>query len=352
MRIGILTFHWATNYGAILQAYALQSYLEDIGHKVDIINYKPHQYDYSLLNLIKHPSLLRRCWRFYLNSKKDSILEEFRLKYLKLSERYYSVNELTKVENNYDVFISGSDQVLNPSSTMTGENGRPSFAYWLSFCSSDKKRIGYAVSFGCERYPDNASREARKWVNSFDYIGTREESGIKILDDLEYKGEKCLVPDPTILLGDKIFQKLNISRHYNSIEYLCVYMLRYEVHVEGLVRYIDEKHKPLTVEEWLKTIIHSKGLITNSYHGIIIAILSHVPFVALLETGEGRGMNDRFKTLFKRLNIENRAVSCLDEALNILEVPIDFSLLDSKIDSFRKEGELFIKNSLFNNKVL
>lgn len=346
MRIGILTFHWATNYGAILQAFALQSYLEELGHDVDIINYKPRQYDYTLINIIKHPSLLRHIWRFYLNSKKDIVLEHFRAQYLNRTERIFTINELAETFSNYDVFISGSDQVLNPSSTMTGDNGLPSPAYWLSFGPKGKKRIGYAVSFGCEIYPRYALEAACKWVNCFDCIGTREISGLEILDCLHYNGSKCLTPDPTILLGIKLFQKLSITVPRDKKEYICVYMLRQEIFIKGTVRYIDEKHKPLCVEEWLTTIVNARGLITNSYHGMIMAILSHVPFSVLLETGEGQGMNDRFRTLLKQLRLENRAVTDKSMALDLLSKPIDFESLDLLIRDFKVMGEEFIQNSL------
>ncbi len=343
MKIGILTFHWGTNYGAILQAWCLQEYLTDQGHIVEIINYHPSQYDFSWKRIIRHPSLWKTVPRALVNRKKEDLLVPFRVKYLHETRRFLSVAEFGNELNKYDVLISGSDQVLNPGFTLHGENGKPSPAYWLGIGNEHNHRIGYAVSFGCEKYPENAALVAKKWVNGFDSIGTRERTGQQILEDLEYKGSKCVVPDPTLLLGDGLYSKLGIKVPAVHGDYTCVYMLRHEVNVPGNVRYIDEKHHPLTMEQWLTTISNAGSIITNSYHGTLMAIYAHVPFAILLETGSGSGMNDRFYTLLDHLGCKDRVAKSVREAISILEKPIDFNRLDTLAVDYKNEGVFFLK---------
>lgn len=342
MRIGILTFHWATNYGAILQAWCLQQYLLEQKHEVDIINYKPSGSDYGLLRVLRHPSLWSNFSRELANKKKERKLQLFRKQYLKTTKRYFAAKELEYVLNTYDIIISGSDQIFSPSFTMFGDNGKVSPVYWQGFRGKTFKSIGYAVSFGCEKYPDEAADLAKQWVNGFNAIGTRERTGERILEQLEFRGESSVVPDPTLLLGADIYRKIGLDISAKRDSYTCVYMLRHEVEVNGNVRYIDEKHHPLTMEQWLTTISNASSIITNSYHGTLMAIYTHVPFAILLETGGGSGMNDRFFTLLDKIGCKDRVATTIDGSLDVLKRPVDFKLLDKAIEKFRMAGEIFL----------
>ena len=348
MKIGILTFHWATNYGAILQAYCLQEYLIEQGHSVEIINYKPSEYDYTFFRIARHPSLWKHVSRELNHQKKEALLECFRRKWLHTTKRYNSVKDLEMVINNYDVIISGSDQVLSPSFTLQGENGGVTPVYWLGFGGDKLKRIGYAVSFGCEVYPERAIQYVKEFVNGFSAIGTRESTGLQILDKLSYKNYKTVVPDPTILYGAKLFKNIGVQIPDKREDYTCLYMLRHNVGVVGNVRFIDEKHSSLSMEQWLKTIVSAKNLITNSYHGMIMALMAHVPFAVVLESGSGSGMNDRFFTLLDHLNCSDRVASTIDEAWRILEKPLDYKSIDDAMLDYREMGNRFLGNYIGN----
>ena len=121
MKIGILTFHWATNYGAVLQCYALQQTLAEMGHDVEVINYKPQRYDFSWKKYFRHPSSIRYIKRDYIQHRKEKLLVQFRQEYLNLTQRYYANSDLDKISSYYDIVISGSDQILNPYFTNSGE---------------------------------------------------------------------------------------------------------------------------------------------------------------------------------------------------------------------------------------
>lgn len=345
MKIGIITFHWATNYGAILQAYSLQEYLKEQGHEVEIINYKPRHFDFGW-KYLRRPWLLKGLRKDLVARKKERQLIPFRKENLITTKcRFFSIEDLNRTTMSYDAVISGSDQVMNPSYTLSGEN-HPTSAYYLTFAYKSK-RIGYAVSFGCTTYPEKALKYAKKWINSFDAIGVREQTGNDVLEQMDYRGRLQLVPDPTILYGRKLFDRINVSS-IEKKDYLCVYMLREtgSIVTENAI-YIDELNNPVPMEEWLGLIINSSGLITNSYHGMIMAILNHVSFVAVTSNSSGGGMNDRFTTLLSRLGLQDRLIDSLDNHFNeVLSKPISWDEVERKLECFRDEGALFLKKEL------
>lgn len=346
MRIGILTFHWATNYGAILQCCALQNYLEELGHQVEVIDYKPDLYDWNLKLLIRHPSQLLKLRQFYQAKKKEAILIPFRRDNLNLSKRFYSGKEIQDYSKDFDVIISGSDQILNPSYVLTGERV-PTGVYFLNTVSPKVSKVGYAVSFGCQKYPEEAAIFAKKWVNNFNFISVREQTGLSLLEDLGYKNNPYLVPDPVILGGESLINKYKTPCD-DSDPYICLYVLRREIQLtEKNVFVLDDEHNPLSLGQWLSKISNARLLVTNSYHGMLVAILSHVPFVVDLEKGRGEGMNDRFYTLLEKLNLVSRiANNRADLDRLIHDYDIDWVDVDERVGLYKMEGERFLSMAL------
>ena len=344
MKIGIITFHWATNYGAILQAYALQEYLIGCGYDVEIINYKPKSYDFNWMIFLRHSKALLTFGKRMKVRKKEKLLSLFREKNLKLTKRYYTQNEIEQASFDYDLIISGSDQILNPSFTISGE-GKPTSSYYLSFAKNAKQKMGYAVSFGCVDYPEPAKQYAKQWINNFDKIGVRESTGLKILESLEFKNKGIIVPDPTILMGKELFEKVTVEPPKDVNDYICVYMLRRRIKVKNEnVVYIDDNHKPLSLEQWLGCIKNTKAFITNSYHGLIMAILFHIPFVVVLEQKKGVGMNDRFVTLLQKFNLLERiSVGDINRYQEIMRKPIHWEEVDVLLKQYSDVGKAFLK---------
>lgn len=338
MKIGIITFHWPENYGAVLQCYALQSYLENIGHQVEVINYQPFHMSLYYMMVVIHPNLIGQISRIRYRKHKNALLDIFRKKYLHLTKRYYTAKQLEDAQLVYDVIISGSDQVLNPSFTLYGER-KPTPVYYLSFGKG--RKIGYALSFGCTKYPAEAAKYAEKWIENFDAVGVREATGMEILNQFEYDKNKMVVPDPTILNFKNLFKGIDIPEYGGK--YYCVYSIRhpYCFTIDDDVRYVDDEHQPLTLEKWLGLIIHSKGLVTNSYHGMIMAIIAHVPFVAIAEIGGLEGMNDRFTTLLGILGLQDRIVpfdSIPSDVIAVMETPISWAEVDKEMEAQSQIG--------------
>ena len=353
MKIGIITFHWATNRGAILQAYALQTYLSRLGHEVNIINYVP----LNTIDCVIKSFRTKRVWRIlgnilrclknrtmYLNEHQ---FEKFRNEQLNLSRIYTSSKDLKANPPQYDVYNSGSDQIWNPSLTTSGER-----SYFLDFGGKDIKRIAYAASFGCMKYPKDLYQKVGALLGNFNAISVRENSGCDIVNEMGIN-DVCVMPDPTLLLESKDYDKF-ISPLEEEEEFVLFYILHPNQKViEKIKDYIRRNNniiesEKVGIEEWL-TLTKGAGLVvTNSFHGMVLSIIFNRPFIVVLVEGELSSMNDRVFTLLGRLGLEDRIVECYDEERmkDIMKREIDWERVRSEIDCMRKEAGEFFERSI------
>lgn len=354
MKIGIMTFHWATNFGAILQAYALQSYLTDLGHQADIINYKPFTFRQSLFKLL----CSKNCVSNLKSWIKERNLQKFRNDHFTYSsEEYYLSEQLKQNPPEYDIYITGSDQVWNPYFLKGGEK-KQTFSYFLDF-GKNVIKCAYAVSFGTESYDNEAKSATTPIINTFKCIGVRENSGLSILDSINFKNDKCLVPDPTLLFTKDKYLPLINNNATETKAFVYIYILRnritkklYKMTAETGFKAISASETDGSVSNWLFHIKNAKLVITNSYHGMLFCLQFHTPFIILTESGKLNGMNDRFSTVLSKFNLKDRMFNSIDK-INInseLEKEFNWDEIDAKINDFRQIGQNFIKKQIINGK--
>jgi hypothetical protein len=357
MKIGILTFHWSTNYGAILQSYALQVVLEKRGGHVNIINYKPIRFDKSVSKCF----FSKRPWQIKKNIidyYKEKSLVPFREKNLKTTDRYESLEELRVNPPDYDIYICGSDQVWNPSFTMNGEL-RPTTSYFLDFGSENITRIAYAVSFGCLSYSKKIKNIVRPLLSKFDMISVRENSGTEIVVGMGYDNVS-IMPDPTLLLSaidydnlldDRVFLGcacfIYIIHDGQRLARKIGHLFR-DIIKEKVVCTKSIKYSMIGIEEWLLYIKKSTCVVTNSFHGVVFSIIYKKNFIAIPVEGSGSEMNDRLYTLLNQLSLINRLVDKYDED-SIKELflkPIDWVEVSKKIKIMQMDADLFFNEAI------
>lgn len=351
MKIGILTFHWAANYGAVLQCLALQSYLEQLGHTVEVINYKPKQYDNNLCNFFRFRKFLDL--RTYLNDiKKENAIKHFRNRYLRLSNRYYNLQQVAHNVGKYDAIISGSDQILNPYFLLKGEGGRTP-TYFLEFPFSGKK-IAYAVSFGCTVYPAEAAAYAKQLVGNFDFISVRENTGKDIVCKLG-RDDVSVVPDPTALMNREFYSKFISQNRDNKEEYIYLFFIRnVRERLSALRRIIgtdiraNNDDGEFLMDNWLQNIGCAKGVVTDSFHAMMMSLKMEVPFVVITEQSGNVGMNDRFYSLLARLGLTERIVDKGNMSVvpTLLEKDIDWAYVRTQMNAYKQIGEDYLSCSL------
>lgn len=341
--VGIITFHWPTNYGAILQTLALQQAISRMGFNVEIINYKPRRYDDNLWTFFRYRKFLNIV-KYRQERRKENFFNVFRKENLNLSKRFFSTKQLQKETEKYDILISGSDQVMNPWYLAKGERGG-SKAYFLDFGRPEVQRLAYAVSFGVTKYPENLIPAVKELVSRFNFVSARENTGVDILKEMGAI-KPIVVPDPTILHSAEFYNELvdcclaevpNIHRAY--------FLRGEETHVLPILKQIDaELIMDKSIEQWINAIRNSKHIITNSFHGVVFSIIYNIPFSVVLTIKQNVGMNDRFYTLLKPLGLEDRIFSYKDFTINSIHFEHNWDEINSKTEEFRKIGFNFLKN--------
>ncbi|MBO5014255.1 MAG: polysaccharide pyruvyl transferase family protein [Bacteroidaceae bacterium] len=355
MKIGILTFHWATNYGAVLQCYALQSYLESKGHNVKVINYKPRQYDDNLLTFLRFRKFLHIS-EYLEERKKEKVLIEFRNKHLDLTERVYSFNDISTFASQFDAIISGSDQVLNPSFLVSGEGkGVVTPSYFFGFAYSGR-RIGFALSFGCVKYPDCAIEIAERYIKNFDVISVRENTGVDIVRSMG-RNDAIIVPDPTLLMPSQFYHKMADESIVTRDEsYIYGFFIRNISDREQAINDLFYDRQVLwnnqdgdySIFGWLQKIRQADFVITDSYHCLVMCLKLHTPFSVITEHRGLVGMNDRVYTLLDMCDMPGRIIG-KDDLLKVeeqLSEEIDWNYVDRVLADYAENGKEFLKLSL------
>ncbi len=358
MKIGIITFHWATNYGAVLQSYALQTYLIRLGHDVRIIDYIPFTCRKKLIKcfITRRVSQIRAN---LLDYRKEKRISGFRKKYLHVSPKYSSYEDLKTNPPLYDVYICGSDQIWNPNFTKTGE-GKLTLSYFLDFGGRNIKRIAYAASMGCMEYPAELIDKIVPSLSRFDAISVRENSGVEIMEQMGMVNVS-IMPDPTLLLEAKDYDHLFLPETSINGKYGCMYTLHSgQDSLRHLQIYLSQKmqypivntrskdYATLGIEEWLGLITQAELVVTNSFHGMIFSILSKRTFVVTLVEGQNAGMNDRIFTLLDKIGLTDRILEEFDEERldAILNTQINWAIVEHKISCLRENARIFFEKNL------
>lgn len=345
MLIGILTFHWATNYGAVLQTYALQTALRKYGAQATVIDYYPKRLKPSFAGCFytRHQKKIKKNILQYIKEKR---IERFRRSRLHRTAYCRDSRKINELENNFDCYICGSDQVWNEWFVRKG-NKRTDFVYFLDFVPADKIIASYAASFGTAEYPADLLPEVRKNLERFDFLSLRENSGLELVRTLGFENA-CLVPDPTLLLEKDDYKQLINRNEPKRRRYAFSYILHdRENDAKALLEAISENNIDIRscaaggISDWLSCIYYSDIVITNSFHGIVFSIIFEKPFVAILI--KKSGMNDRIITLLSRLGLENRIYR---GDASVISENIDWNIVAPKLEAFRNEGKRYIQRIL------
>ncbi len=327
MKIGILTFHCAHNYGAVLQAFALKEFLISKGEDAFIINYRP---DY----LLRPYKWFRFAYWFSFNPFRCiiKILVEFALlpqRYRRyksfekfINQKLRPVNiDLNSKETDINLFILGSDQIWNPDIT----GGKFDEIFFGRFPAAHKKKvITYAASSGGYNLL-KCKTEFQTLVSGIDKISVREDSLLEVLRNLNIDAEK--VVDPTLLAGKEIFEKIAIKPEING-----PYVLVYEIHrhkdtyvianqiakeinakVITLASYITYKERKnqqvVSPEEFVGYFKYADFIITSSFHGTIFSVMFNRNFFSMKF---GNEVDNRTASFLKMIGLEDRMFRSYD----------------------------------------
>lgn len=349
MIVKTITCHDVYNVGASLQAYALETYLVQLGHDVEIIDYKPKylsghfplwgvnnkRYDKIFLKelycLAKFPVRLKNRY-----GKRKREFDNFTKKYLKVTDQiYHSSEELKANLPEADVFFAGSDQIWNTFF----KNGKDP-AFYLDFVPAGRIKASYAASFATDYLMDGYEDFVANLLKKFDYISVRESSGLLILKELGIMGG-IQVLDPVFLLGQDIWRILASNwKNREKKPYILVYDFDNSEKIADFVKEIAKEHdwNIISILEnpyfkknyskegpiaFLSLIKNAQAIVSNSFHATAFSIIFEKEFWVFNRNEE---INTRMKDLLVLLGLENQ--------LNLKEIhgKIDYKKVNKKLE--------------------
>ncbi len=356
-KVGILTFHHVTNYGAVLQCYALQAFLKNRGYSPEVINYKPLRQDDNLYNFFRFRKF-KNLASYLLNRRRERQLCRFRSERLIMSsERLRTMGEVQQYVKDFDVLISGSDQVLNPSTLLYceayGGKGFPCPIYFLGFPFAGKK-IGYALSFGVTQYMEPQLSIAREHIHGFHKLSVRENTGVEIVESLG-RTDAVVMPDPTFLHESTFYHELADAVDIAYCEpFIYSFFIRDIGYSRTLLAKVRAEKSMLwnnddgeySLEGWLNKIKHADFVVTDSFHCMAMCLKLHTPFVVMTALEGKVGMNDRLYTILELLGMEERIVyrEDINRMSSIFQSsrPINWEEVDIKLAEYARRGMLFL----------
>lgn len=356
MKIGIITYHRAKNLGAMLQSYALQKTLEKYKGKCEIIDYRNEKMEESYkVKKIRECKSLKEKIKNILFMKKNKAFEEVRKEFNEkvqtISTKKYNKNNIKEANNDYDLFVTGSDQVWNVKLNYDDEN------YFLNFAEDNNKKNSYAASFGTNKINEEQKEKICNQLKTFNKISVREEEGKNVVRELTGRNSE-LVLDPTLLLNKYEWENMINNERIEKEKYIFVYVIAYTPTLLEFARKLGKERKckvicfhtsyqkyrgmknltKVSPQDFLNYIKNAEAVVTSSFHGMCFSINLQKEFYYELDENKVNN-NSRLKTLATTLNLEDRRIingKCINNRINYSEVT-------KKLEEERKKSIQFIE---------
>lgn len=359
IKVGTITFHNAINYGALLQTYALQKSIKNMGYETKVI-------DYSNSNIDKQRK--KPCWNEYRNLlkyhndrmiynteiEKEKKLRNFLNARITMTEKATREN-IADVSSELDVVFTGSDQVWNDSVTNCDDT------YYLDFIPAEK-RCSYAASIGKETIPFENIPRVKRLLSNYHAISVREETAKEALKtQLGISATRVL--DPTLLITKKEYEEL--AKAYTKKGYVLLYMLLYSKSlVESAKKMAKDKGLLLLcinssgkrvkgvvdcsdagIEEWLGLFLNAEFIFTNSFHGTAFSINFNKQFNVELPPAKIKA-SSRIKDILKMFDLEKQLIEKGEIKSNIIK----YDLVNEKLNLEREKSRNFLLNAIENQE--
>lgn len=351
MRIGIITQPLGHNYGGILQNYALQQVLKQLGKNPRTIDFVcPKHLEKRIKHIVQSLIHFRKPDKWLLPPKRYKVAKKFIFRHIRRTYtiRRYRANTVRLYR--FDAIIAGSDQIWRPMYNIGMLNDR----YFNFVGNLPVKKIVYGASFGTDEweYSPELTRTCRTLAQKIDAVSVREKSGVEFCR--QYFGiDAQWVLDPTLLLDKKDYEVLCERIPRASQPYVAAYVLDGDNH---LLSQIDEigksfnmpirlfsadKDMTLTVEEWLAMFRDADYVITDSFHGTVFSIIFNKPFISI--GNKSRGMS-RFESLLGQFGMDDRLSS--DISVEVLLQPISWEEINRQRKLLQDRSVRFLEDAL------
>ena len=333
MKVGLLTVHQSVNCGASLQAGALYRSIEELGHDVSIINYRPYYFvsDVDEARSGGPRSIKSEMKKVLIGSRLRRTKECFdkyqQACFPKLTKPFTNPDQLYAEVFDYDVAVCGSDQIWNPSHIHFDKT-------WFFDFLTDTKLVSYAASIG----KDILTVEEKKWLKRelqrFSAVGVREDTAVQLLNDLGVDSKICI--DPTLLRSESEWRSLESAPEIKLPErFIFYYPLQKNPDLETelllelkkltnlpCVALSDSLVPPKGADmrvtgfgpgEFLYLLDNSEYVFTNSFHGLVFSLLFKKRLVSFANTTK----NSRLESLCRLAGLGNYQVESVEQLRTI-----------------------------------
>lgn len=353
MKIGILTYHKAHNYGAILQAIATRVVLERMGHDVFYIDYWPsyHKDAYKLFS-----------WSRF-RKQKLGYLKNRLLLWKEISSRIHHFNaDISRYiqpycqsflsKEKYDVVVYGSDQIWRKQFATGAINP----VYFGENLIESSRRITYAASMGVLIEDIDTKNKLKNWLGRFDNVSVREKDLQHYLSELGIQSQ--IVLDPTLLVGKEEWDKIVPETPLIEPGYVLFYSLNPGAFDTKAIRDFSKKHALRFVEvkgtagkddekcisqcgplEFVSLIKNADYVFSTSYHGLLFSIIYRKNFFTSFTSNAGRA-----ESILKITGLESRMLTPLQETIPELE-NIDYIIVDNKLSPLKESSLHYLKQA-------
>lgn len=367
MSIGIITHHAAHNYGAMLQAYSLQAYMKNhIEPNVQIIDFQTKD-GIRAYNIFKRPKKIRgfiwellKILHYFELKKKHNSFQSFLENNLDKTKWYRSYKELESNPPDFNIYITGSDQVFNPKNKEID-------AFYLKFCPDSKKKVAYAPSFGYKNVPETNKYYILSLLKRFDYLSAREGSGCQIIEDLLGK-QVPNVLDPVFLIKSEEYKKIANPVKLKFKNYILCYalvgqkkqiLISHKIkQLTGLpivlikdsallpIKGIDKIIRFAGPREFLWLFDNADFIVTDSFHGTAFSLVFKKNFFSTIAAPKKA---ERIISILNEIGLASRIVESPDEIKkdNIL---INYEMANRRLSEKRRQSIAYLKLALSNNE--
>ena len=386
-KVGIVSCYFKHNYGSMLQAFATQKVLDNMGLENETFNitdnidfkkgkskyYKSQVFNFkfirSKLGMIKlkidkkvHRALGKNI------AIRDKKYKEFQ-KEFNLTSPQMSYAELTENAEKYSSIIVGSDQLWLPVNVVADY-------YTLNWVPDDINKISYATSFGISEIPTKYKDKYKQFLNRINYISVREDKGCNIVRDLTGR-EAELVCDPTMLLSKQEWMQIQEEKPVVEENYILCYFLGKNIehrkfaerlkektgykivslnHADEYVKYSDKFADIIPYDigpkEFLNLIRNAKYVCTDSFHGTVFSLINNVEFFTFERYKSKNGKvstNSRIYSLLGLMNLQERILKGNENIENLIEAKVNFENVNEKLLQFREKSKQFLVQALKNS---
>ena len=367
MKVGILTFHRADNYGAVLQACALVNTFRSYGMDCELIDYRCRAiekvYEYQYLppirkNFIKWIIDFRRNIRTVPKKiEKKRKCMEFRNQHLPMSKSVSTVEDRKRIEKEYDLIVTGSDQIWNQK--LTGGVDE-----WYCFKKSEKQTsvVSYGASIGDLNVYKDYFHQVDEILKEYAMISVRENTAKAFLENrLNIPVYRVL--DPTLLVDSGCWKKLMKNETTSTDSYIFYYDVETNKVAKRIAIHLSQKENLKLIHfnpdmrnnswwmyaedagpiEFLELIANAKYIVTSSFHATVFSILFEKQFVTIPHPETG----SRVKDLLSELDLKHHI--CVDLESwneNIVKEKQDYTEVFKKLEGLKKESFGFIENAI------